>query len=164
GVNAPSLNFFDESAPDPVKSAQTDKIFSRIKEQFVTSRNFGNRVLDITSPITGEIVTDEPSFTEPLPKTIPGGAPQVNYIEWLLSRTADELLGGNDFDNPARIPDKSMLLFLLRQSLLQAYKEAALEIMQKEFCFKEYERKNLGSRFMYHFKTYNSATKRYKNI
>src|SRR5690606_34496192 len=29
---------------------------------------------------------------------------------------------------------------------------------------REFERRNLGSRFMYHFKTYNSATKKYKNV
>lgn len=164
GVNNPSLFFYDETSPDPSKPAQTDKVFSRIKEQFVTSRNFGNRALDITSPITDEIVTEEPSFTDPLPKEIGTGPGAVNYIEWMLTRRADELLGGNDFEDPARIPNTSMLFLMLRQSLLQAYQEAALEILQKENFFNEYTRRALGSRFRYYFKKYNANTKTYRNI
>jgi hypothetical protein len=164
GVNNPSLFFYDEANPDPVNSIQTDKIFSRIKEQFITSRNFGNRMLDITSPITGEMVTKEASFTEPLEKNIPVGTNTINYIEWILSRKADQLLGGNALNDPSRIPNKSMLFLLLRQSLLQAYQEAALEILQKEKFFTEFERKNLGSRYMYYFRMYDFATKKYKNI
>ncbi|MGZ5245714.1 MAG: hypothetical protein ACXWV5_01410 [Flavitalea sp.] len=164
GVNNPSLFFYDEASPDPIKSLQTDKVFSRIKEQFITSRNFGNRALDITSPITGEIVTEEPSLTDPLPKEIGTGPGAINYIEWILSRKADELLGGNALDDPARIPNTSMLFLMLRQSLLQAYQEAALEILQKESFFNEYTRRALGSRFRYYFKRYNFVTKTYKNV
>ncbi|MBL0949216.1 MAG: hypothetical protein IBJ08_00625, partial [Pseudomonas sp.] len=73
GVNYPSQFFYDEVSPDPVNSVQTDKIYSRIKEQFISSRNFGNRALDITSPISGETVAEEVSLTDPLPKNVAEG-------------------------------------------------------------------------------------------
>ncbi|MET0244320.1 MAG: hypothetical protein ABW174_12660, partial [Flavitalea sp.] len=165
GINYPSMDFADETgAPDPVRSKQKDRVYSRIQEQFVTSRNFGNRALDVTSPISGTIVTEDPEFNEAIKDTVPVGNNTINYIEWLLNQTTDQLLGGNAWEDPARLPDKSLLFMLLRQSLLQAYQEAALEIMQKEKFFSEEQRKNLGGRYNYHFRSPDPATKQLRNV
>jgi hypothetical protein len=146
GVFYPSFNFFDELIPDPDKKKQLDYLYSRIQMQFSSSRNFGNRFIDVTPEIKGPLADDaKPStFTDPLNSNIPKpGGTLVNYIQWLLENFADAILAGND---PANMPSHSLLFLMLRQSLLQAYQEAALNIFQQEKMINEADRRLIGSR------------------
>ena len=160
GIFFPSFDFRDETFPDADKLKQEDYHFSRIQQQFEGARNFGNRMLDITPDLEGNTVDTKPlSFTEPISASIakPDGS-SINYIQWLLENFADTILGGNNFET---LPSKSLLFLMLRQALLQAYQEAALNILQAEGMITEQERRETGSRYLYHFRTWDATAKKY---
>ncbi len=162
GVFYPSFNFIDELFPDADKKKQMDYLYSRIQQQFSSSRHFGNRFIDITPEIKGPIADVKPlTFTDPLSNNIPKpGSALINYIQWLLENFADTILAGND---PANMPSHSLLFLMLRQSLLQAYQEAALNIFQQEKMINEADRRLIGSRYQYHFRKWDFGDKKYYN-
>ena len=72
----------------------------------------------LVTPLTGPLVTDQPSETEPLP-------PGQNYITWLVQSGLDAVRDG--------VPPGSantLLFALLRHALLRAYATAALRILR----------------------------------
>ena len=64
------------------------------------------------------------------------------------------MLGGNKVGDPTRIPFNTMLFVMLRQSLLQGYQEAALNILQSESVITELNRRSTGDTNHYHYKIF----------
>ena len=141
-----SFEFDDEQHPSPDETDQQVRRDNRISQQFAKSRIFKSRYLDKHTTISGPIIdTQELSDVNTIEKNIVGaGGGQVSYIQWLL-HDADHLydiLERNDFK---ALPSNAMLFMLLRQSLLLAYREAALAIMQDEGFFTESYRRLIGA-------------------
>lgn len=136
-----SFNFPDEQSSGASPGAQASNLANRIATQFSKSRIFKSRFLDKHTSISGDIIdTQELSKTNTLEKTING----KSYIQWLLrdANSLYDILERNNFDI---LPSNSMLFLLLRQSLLLAYREAALQIMQEEGFFTEHFRRLIGA-------------------
>jgi hypothetical protein len=148
GVFAPSYHFYDE---DPVLTANmllwktTDTTYSRIFGQLDGSRIYQARFLTPNPRLKGPTVSALPlSATDPLK---PAAANAKTYINWLLDATPDQVLASNNWAN---LPSRSLLFMLLRQSLMQAYQEAGLKILQQEGLMTEADRRLLGSSQQYH--------------
>ncbi|MBX3252644.1 MAG: hypothetical protein KF862_00780 [Chitinophagaceae bacterium] len=147
GVFAPSFSFPDETIPDlfNVLFKLTDRKYSRIRDQFDQSRIFRNRF--IAGPqelrqLTGYLIdSKELSPVEPVERGEGG-----SYIDWLLNSFLDAILAGN---NPATFPSRSLLFLLMRQSLMQVYQEAALDILQLEGLITEDRRRIVGDENTY---------------
>lgn len=147
GVFSPSFNFPDESIPDlfNVLFKLTDLKYSRIRDQFDKSRIFRNRF--IAGPhelrqLTGQLIdSKELSPVDPIEKGETG-----SYIDWLLNSFMDTILAGN---NPKNFPSRSLLFLMLRQSLMQAYQEASLDILQMEGLITEDKRRTVGDEDTY---------------
>ena len=75
----------------------------------------------------------------------------VTYLDWLLQNNVKDILGDNDVSNPAKLPSHSLLFLMLRQSLLQAYQEAAMNIMNKEGLMDEQWRRKIGGSDFYFY-------------
>jgi hypothetical protein len=151
GVFEPSFHFSDQYPPFPSPNWRLeDVVYSRIKQQLTGARNFGNRYLTQTPAINRELVDKLPASWEAPLGNLPGRS--YHYIDWILQQTAEGLLGGNDIGNLSRLPSNSLFFLLLRQSLLQGYQEAALNIMQSETLINEPGRRLLGSQDRYHFR------------
>ena len=155
-----SFEFFDEKHPDQADLIQESNRANRIRQQFEKSRIFKSRFLDKHTTISGPIIdTQELSDTNTIERTIKSdGENQISYIQWLL-RDADHLydiLARNNFNV---LPSNSMLFMLLRQSLLLAYREAALSVMQEEGLFTEKYRRRIGASDR--FRLYQRTLKKY---
>jgi hypothetical protein len=139
-----SFAFPDEQNPSPDAELQRNRQAGRILLQFVQSHIFASRYLDKHTQISGPIIdTQALSDVNTVEKNITVGSQQMSYIEWLI-QGADhlyDLLGRNDF---TILPSNAMLFMLLRQSLLLAYREAALNVMQDEGFFTESYRRLIG--------------------
>ena len=148
GVFAPSFYNIDE---DPAKMQGKDVwqvrylMYSRILEQFNKSRLFVARLVENSLPVTGNLIDTIPESDSLL---------HTDYLSWLLTEGANALLGGNAVGDPARIPFNTMLFVMLRQSLLQGYQEAALNILQNESVITETDRRLIGSTNRYHYKIF----------
>ncbi|MEM9917753.1 MAG: hypothetical protein AAF990_06635 [Bacteroidota bacterium] len=152
-----SFEFEDEIDPNPIPAAQDTERANRIKGQFSKSRIFKSRYLDKSTNISGPIIdTQELSTENTLEKNI--GDPSVSYIQWLLEEADSlyDILERNNFDI---LPSNSMLFMMLRQSLLLAYREAALNVMQDEGFFNENYRRLIGASDR--FRLYNSTLRKY---
>ncbi|MBE7173193.1 MAG: hypothetical protein INR73_21645 [Williamsia sp.] len=151
-IFAPSFDFADErpdfatgKTPAQVESARKNRIF----QQFTNSRVYAGRLIQLRNHIPGNIIEPvELSHEHGLSK-LPGR--NEDYIDWLLSNHPNTLYGHNEIGNPAAIPSQSLLFLMLRQSLLQAYQEAALSMMQKENLITHGRRREMGNKnyFMY---------------
>jgi hypothetical protein len=150
GVFAPSFYFFDEDPSKMVGKFPWDirnYAYSRILQQFDASRLFIARLVENSLPVTGNLIDTIPESD---------GLLQTDYLSWLLSANANSLLGGNAVGNPNRIPFDTMLFVMLRQSLLQGYQEAALNILQFESVINEINRRSTGDTNHYHYKLFQS--------
>ena len=149
GVFAPSFYFFDEDIAVTQGHDAWDIRnwkYSRILEQFDKSRLFVARLVENNLDVTGNIIDTIPEADGPLTS---------DYLSWLLSGNANDILGGNAIGDPNRIPFDTMLFLLLRQSLLQGYQEAALNILQFENIIKkETDRRAMGDTNHYHYKIF----------
>lgn len=151
-VFAPSFDFIDEK-PDFISAntpAQVEGVRnSRILIQLRKSRTYTGRPLQVRNHISDNIIdTGELSDEKGLPN-LPGR--DGNYIDWLLTNHPNTLFGHNEIGNPASIPSQSLLFMMLRQSLLQAYQEAAVKMLQRENLITPQRRKDMGNKdyFMY---------------
>lgn len=149
GRFVPSFEFPDELLPLSFGAAfqLLDAKYSRIRDQFDKSRMFRNRFIagkDELRPLEGYFIDKQPlSTTDKLEKIGDG-----TFITWLLDSSMDKILAGN---NPQRFPDPnpSVLFLLMRQSLMQAYQEGALDILQLEGLVPEDLRKIVGDEVTY---------------
>ncbi|MGN6435171.1 MAG: hypothetical protein ACTHMM_01510 [Agriterribacter sp.] len=147
GTFAPSFSFPDELIPDFFDAIfkLTDGKYSRIRDQFEQSRIFRNRY--IAGPkelrqLTGFLIdSKELSPVDTLEKGESG-----TYIDWLLNSFMDTILAGN---NPKNFPSRSLMFLMMRQSLMQAYQEAALDILQFEGLITEDKRRTVGDESTY---------------
>ena len=147
GKFAPSFVFPDEIFAGLFDAIfkLTDAKYSRIRDQFEQSRIFRNRF--IAGPhelrqLTGFMIDSKPlSATNLIEKGDSG-----TYIDWLLNSFMDTILAGN---NPANFPSRSLLFLLMRQSLMQAYQEGALDILQMEGLLTEDARRVVGDESTY---------------
>ena len=141
GVFEPSFSFKDAAPVPPVGIPfwqVEDSTYSRLRNQVGDSRIYQARFLEPNPQLTGPTVAAGAlSATDPVPATGPG-----SYLNWLLGSRPDQLLADN---RVAQMPSDSLLFLLLRQSLMQAYQEAALVILQQEGLVPEVVRRQLGS-------------------
>ena len=147
GIFKPSFDFPDEDFAG-LSWMLTDKKYSRILEQITSSRLFIARLVENSLPVTGNIIDTIPD-SESLLKT--------DYLTWLLNANANDILGGNAVGDPNKIPFNTMLFVMLRQSLLQAYQEAALNILQSESLIDELSRRSYGDTNHYHYKMFQNG-------
>jgi hypothetical protein len=149
GKFAPSFDFLDEKLPGGFGAAfkLLAGKYSRIRDQFDQSRIFRNRFIsgkEELRALEGYFIDKQPlSYTNRLEKIGDG-----TFIDWLLNSSLDKILAGN---NPQRFPDPnpSVLFLLMRQSIMQAYQEGALEILQVEGLLPEDERRIIGDEKTY---------------
>lgn len=147
GIFKPSFDFPDEGPLNAVDALYKliDVKYSRIRDQFENSRIFRNRF--IAGPhelrhLNGPLIDSKDlSPVDPIERTETG-----SYIDWLLNSFMDTILAGND---PKNFPSKSLLFLLLRQSLMQAYQEASLDILQMEGLITEHARRTIGDENTY---------------
>lgn len=131
GRYTPSFDFPDEKPVTtfPELFKLQDAKYNRMVTQFESSRIFRNRFLKLDKELkqlTGFMVDSQPLSDENLLEQTTTGS----YIDWLLNEFMDTILAGN---NPKDFPSRSLLFLLLRQSLMQAYQEGALNILQQEW-------------------------------
>ncbi|MDN3657348.1 hypothetical protein QWZ08_16980 [Ferruginibacter paludis] len=149
GIFTPSFDFIDERWPGGLTTWQlTDAKYSRILHQFESSRLFIARLVENSLPVTGNLIDTIPDADNGL---------KSDYLSWLLTSGANSLLGGNAVGDPAKIPFDTMLFVMLRQSLLQGYQEAALNILQLEAILPELDRRIAGNTSHYHYKLFQNG-------
>ena len=145
GVFTPSFDFADEKLQGLFPWLLRDTKYSRILQQFDASRLFIARLVENNLDVTGNLVDTIPESD---------GLLKTDYLSWLLSANANDMLGGNAVGDPNRIPFNTMLFVMLRQSLLQGYQEAALNILQTESVITELNRRSTGDTNHYHYKIF----------
>ncbi|HTF81756.1 MAG TPA: hypothetical protein VL947_08525, partial [Cytophagales bacterium] len=134
GIYTKSFEYISEENPLLQLPFQiTDLKYNEILNNLQGSRIFVARFLQTQPEIKGPTV-DRLPVSEALLSN--------KYIDWLLHNTPDTILASNKWSN---LPDKTLLFMLLRQSLMQAYQEAALSIMQAEGLISERNRRDLGN-------------------
>lgn len=153
GYFMPSFEWDDQTDPSADFWKQITRQNARIKDQVTGSRIFTYRYLNRHSLVAGNWV-NETINNEPLP--VIGNS--KNYIQWLLDPSKHvyhDLFNDNnlkDIFGPGtdeEQPSPSILFLLLRQSMLLSYREAAMNILQKDDFFKEPFRRLLGSKESY---------------
>lgn len=143
GVFTPSFDFIDEKLQGLFPWLLRNTQYSRILQQFDASRLFVARLVENNLSVTGNLIDTIPES---------GSLLKTDYLSWLLSANANDMLGGNKVGDPTRIPFNTMLFVMLRQSLLQGYQEAALNILQSENVIQELSRRSTGDTNHYHYK------------
>ena len=132
GIFFPSFSFFDE---DNILMQAEPKwkvdyyAYSRIRDQFEQARLYAARLVANSLHVTGNLIDTVPVSDDKLLSNL--GDSSINYVDWLLTKSANQILGGNFIHDRAKIPSETLLFLMLRQSLLQAYQEAALNILQR---------------------------------
>lgn len=142
GKYTPSFDFNEGAGGFPAWMLEI-MLNTRILRQMEESRLFNARWVDRSMPVKGAVIEHAPLSDTALLAKLPDS--DKNYINWLLEAKATELLGGNQVNDPTRIPANSMLFLMLRQSLLQGYQEAALNMMQRESVIWEEQRRQFGN-------------------
>jgi hypothetical protein len=145
---SPSFVFKDEDSTLPNFKLE-DERYSRIRDQFALSSIFRYRFVKPAKELkelTGDQVNPNPSFDNFLDPVTLDSQQWSSYIDWILDSSMDHILAGN---NPAKMPSRSLLFLLLRQSLMTAYREAALDILQMEKLISEDFRRTLGDQNTY---------------
>ncbi len=126
-----SPNFTNEDDIGPFQFSEIfDSLFGEgYSEQpyyaLIQSRIFRCRFLEDHAPITGEII-DGQSLKE---KHQLIEEEDGNYIDWLLNNHPLNILASN---NAESFQSKSLFYLLLRQSILIAYRNASLDILEHE--------------------------------
>ena len=155
GVFTPSFNFPDELLQGLPSWLLNNTKYSRILQQFDASRLFVARLVENNLPVTGNLIDTIPESDSLL---------TTDYLSWLLSANANDMLGGNAVGDPNRIPFNTMLFVMLRQSLLQGYQEAALNILQSENIIQELNRRSTGDTNHYHYKIFQDGAYKSKYL
>jgi hypothetical protein len=157
GVFTPSFDFVDETLTGLPSWMLGNTKYSRILQQFDASRLFIARLVENNLGVTGNLIDTIPES---------GAILKGDYLSWLLTANANDMLGGNDVGDPTdknnqhppRIPFNTMLFLMLRQSLLQGYQEAALNILQSESVITELNRRSTGDTNHYHYKIFQNGS------
>lgn len=157
GKFAPSFDFLDENLaytqgwPSWMKE---DAAYSRIREQFDKARLYDARLIENSYPVAGSIIDKVPLSFENTLSLLEDG---TNYLDWLLAKDPGAILGANDINGEdSSMPANNLLFLMLRQSLMQGYQEAALNLMQKEGMLLETVRRETGSTERYHYKVFDT--------
>src|SRR5690606_25837917 len=126
GIYFPSFLFFDEDSA-LVQGEPKWKLdyyaYSRVRDQFEQARLYEARLVANSLHVTGNLIDTVPVSDNDLLSKLATG--DLTYIGWLLTKSANQILGSNAIHDPAKIPSTTLLFLMLRQSLLQAYQEAA---------------------------------------
>lgn len=152
-----ALDFVDETPGNSL--IRLLQKLGRIQNQFKEAGLFKWRFFDHDSRFSSNMITTRPfSETEGL-ENLPNT--NENYIEWLLSHNLFHILGSTA---PGQVRSNQALFLMLRQSLLMAYRSAAMGILELEDFFEEPYRKFIGSAnnykiFLGNASEFNYATK-----
>jgi len=161
-----SDHFADEHNDYPTPTDQLNAKFSRISDQFSKARVFGTRHLKNQSRILGDIVDNRQLADEVVSPANPNagtaedqlkaGAELQNYIDWLVSQNPWDIHAENKYSELSEdqitpgMPSKSLLFLLLRHSLLTAYADAILKILEHEGLTDQETRKKMGQPAYYY--------------
>lgn len=142
-----ALDFVDETTnlwdPGAAKIA-------RIYRQFEEAGLFKWRFFDQNARFSTNMISDKALSEEGLENL---SESNQNYIEWLLDNNLFHILGAT---KPDQVLSNKVLFLMLRQSLLMAYRNAAMGILQLEGFFREPYRKFIGS--ANHYKIFEGQT------
>lgn len=165
GIYFPSFLFFDEDSA-LVQGEPKWKLdyyaYSRVRDQFEQARLYEARLVANSLHVTGNLIDTVPVSDNDLLSKLATG--DLTYIGWLLTKSANQILGSNAIHDPAKIPSTTLLFLMLRQSLLQAYQEAALNILQQEGLINETNRRKAGNKERYHYKIFEGGQYRNKYL
>lgn len=134
--------------------------FTRITEQFTNARVFATRHLRDQSQLLGQLIDSRELAGAVVASANPfSGTPEEraaaqaelqNYIDWLISENPWEIHAQNRFAEVVEgaliegLPSKSLLFLLLRHSILSAYADAILKVLEREGLTDQVTRKKLG--------------------
>lgn len=150
-----SDNFPDEGNPSYTLA---DK-YNRIQNQFNEARVFYIRHLQDQAQLLGYEIDSRELSDELQTTPSPAGTPEEQYlaqnevaayVEWMLDRNPWDVHASNRFSElvsntvSSGMPSKSILFLLLRHSLLSAYADAMLKILEHEGLVSQKIRKKLG--------------------
>ena len=165
GIYFPSFSFFDEDGT-LVQGEPKWKVdyyaYSRVRDQFEQARLYEARLVANSLHVTGNLIDTVPVSDDKLLSNLETTV--ISYIDWLLTKSANQILGGNFIHDPAKIPSTTLLFLMLRQSLLQTYQEAALNILQREGLIQETSRRQAGNKDRYHYKIFDGGQYRNKYL
>lgn len=156
-----SDNFTDEQSPNPNPAQQSVNKWNRINTQFSKARVFVMRHLQEQSQLLGDKIdnTELSDIISPAPDPNAGTADdqaearkQLPYfIDWLLDQNPWDVHAENKFSTVSGdvlttgMPSKSLLFILLRHSVLTAYADAILKILEFEGLTDQVTIKRMGN-------------------
>ena len=161
-----SDNFSDEQFPNPDPALQAINMWNRINKQFGEARVFAMRHLQDQSQLLGEKIDNtELSDTVSVAPDPNTGTPEEQlearkqlpyFIDWLLDQNPWDVHAENKFsvvgDSGVTegMPSKSLLFMLLRHSVLSAYADTILNILEFEGLTDQLTIKKMGSTGYYY--------------
>lgn len=161
-----SDNFNDEQFPNPDPSLQAMNMWNRINKQFSEARVFAMRHLQDQSQVLGEKIDNTALSDTVAVATDPNaGTPEEQlearkqlpyFIDWLLDQNPWDVHAENKFSVVGDsgltegMPSKSLLFMLLRHSVLSAYADTILKILELEGLTDQVTIKKMGSTGYYY--------------
>lgn len=133
GIYSRSFHYWSEGPAAQPNYKVTDGHYTEILNNLSRSRIFVARFLQTQPELKGNMVDRNPLSDNLL---------TYDYIKWLLESEPSAILASNNWAN---LPDKTLLFMLMRQSIMQAYQEAALNILQTERVLTEPNRRGIGN-------------------
>lgn len=134
--------------------------YSRISDQFAKTRAFAMRFLQDQSQLLGEFIDNRELSDTIIPAGNPfTGTPEEQlkaraeldfYIDWLVNQNPWDIHAQNKFSEVTdstlveAMPSKSVLFLLLRHSVLSAYADTILNILEFEGLTDQETRKKMG--------------------
>ena len=133
--------------------------YNRVTEQFNKARIFVNRFIEDQAEIVGDQVDTRELLEEWAAASAVSGTAEErleamgelqNYIDWITSENPWDLHAQNTFAEvqgnslTAGMPSKSLLFLLLRHSMLSAYADTILKILEFEGLVDQKTRKKMG--------------------
>jgi hypothetical protein len=148
GIYYPSFEFKDEFLVNYEPYKLADMQYARVNRQLEDSRIFITRQINKSFIAAAPLIDTESLSTEKTLSKLAGL--EYDYITWLLGNNAHEIFGNNNFTGAGALPANSMLFMLLRQSLLQTYQEAAMNMLQEQSILDEKFRRGAGGTHLYY--------------
>lgn len=161
-----SDNFNDEDFPNPDPALQSLNKWNRINTQFSKARVFTMRHLQEQSQLLGDKIDNTELSDTILPAPDPNaGTPDEQaearkqlpyFIDWLLDENPWDVHAENKFSTVTEsglsvgMPSKSLLFMLLRHSVLTAYADTILKILEFEKLTDQVTIKKMGSSDFYY--------------
>ena len=161
-----SDKFVDEQSPSADPSQQSVSKWNRINKQVNDARVFTMRALQAQSQLLGEKIDNTELSDTILPAADPNaGTPEDQaaarqqlyyFIDWLLDQNPWDVHAENKFAAvtgtvlSAGMPSKSLLFMLLRHSVLSAYADTILKILEFEGLTDQVTIKKMGSKDFYY--------------